>query len=1564
MSISSDDFASISLDADVWQFVAPAGATYDVQANEGDVFLRLETPAGDFNPYGTNNGARVLQNADDTDFVIETKWLTSPEEKYQGHGFLVEQDADTWIRMDVYSDGNQLYAYGGITREGSTKTKFNIALGDGLYPFMQLTRDGDRFTFDVSTDGVSWETAGSFRASLAVSAVGLMSNSSDAAGGYVAEADYFQSDSDPIADEDGMAPPAPPPVVVSDDFSTGLLNPEVWTFVSPAGASSQPDVEGTEAFVELTTPSGDFNPFNTNNGARLMQEAPNEDFILETRWLSIPSQAFQGQGFLIESDAENWLRVDVYSDGTQLYAYGGETIAGVTSTRFNIALSEASPYMQLERVGDDFTFRLSTDGEFWTDIRTFNAVIEVGNVGLMSISTAGSLGYTARADYFQIASDPIVDEDGVVVPPPANTISDDFSAVELDANVWTFTSPEGATFEIGTAGEDSFLQLETPAGDFNPYITNNGVRVTQAAENEDFVLEARWLSSPEERYEGQGFLVEEAPDKWLRVDIYSDGNQLYAYGGFTRNGDTRTKFNVAIGTEPMPYMRLIREDNKFWFELSADGIEWTTIRSFRASLEVSSVGLMSNSSDSSNGYVAKADYFEIDSDPILDEDASVLPENTPPTAIDDAAATILDTPLLLDVLGNDSDADGDVLTVDSVSDPINGSATIDASGAILYTPDAGFTGSDVFTYNVSDGRDTSVASVTVTVTEEEVVESNISADDFSNGAIDPALWTFMAPTGATARIGVRDGDSFLRLDTPEGDFNPYNSNNGARLLQDSEDTDFAIQARWLSEPSQQYQSQGFLVEADANTWLRVDVYSDGSQLYAYGGFTQNGSTQTRFNVALGVDPMPYMQLTREGDRFTYSLSADGVAWNDVGSFNAPMVVSTVGLMSSSSGGALGFVAEADWFQTSASPIADEDGNITPPTGNNPPFAVDDAVTTMTDAPVVVSALQNDSDADGDTLSIQMVADPANGSVVINGDGTLTYTPDAGFSGIDSFDYTVSDGTDTDAATVTVTVSSEPVGNRPPTTVDDVTSTEADTPVVVDVLANDSDLDGDVLVVASTTNPSNGAVVINPNGTITYTPNAGFEGSDSFTYTVSDGEETSVATVSVSIGDPIDVWYGNMQTFGAPGEAQRWVNVLGNVVPTGLVSLTYTLNDGPLRELDLGPDTRRLAEPGDFNVDLDFDELDGSPVDDVITLTATYSDGSVYVEDVVIDFEDGQTWDADYSIDWSTVTDIQDVVQVVDGKWELTGDGLRLTEPGYDRFVLLGDDSWDYYDVRLTLTGHDLYSEDPRGRDGGVFGFGTWWEGHTDDPISGWQPKSGWDPSEWVFYYNDDPSGRFRFFNDGGNYTAKLEEGVEYEFAIRIEQANVIDKLVSLKFWEVGTPEPVDWLLQRVIDVNEPTTSAFALLSHYYDVEFHDVAVTEIKGSDIIRGSDDDELIAGVDPSAVDPGQDEIDVLIGGAGADVFILGDADGAYYDDGTSGSGLSDYGYIWDFVTSLDVIQLYGSAADYVLSQNLSGLPSGTAILLSDNAGGDDELIGVVADVAGLDLNSDHFVFADAIA
>lgn len=187
-----------------------------------------------------------------------------------------------------------------------------------------------------------------------------------------------------------------------------------------------------------------------------------------------------------------------------------------------------------------------------------------------------------------------------------------------------------------------------------------------------------------------------------------------------------------------------------------------------------------------------------------------------------------------------------------------------------------------------------------------------------------------------------------------------------------------------------------------------------------------------------------------------------------------------------------------------------------PAQNSAPTAGNDSATTEENTAVTIPVLSNDSDPDGDSLSITSF-NGVDGNVVNNGNGSITFTPETGFIGTETFTYTVSDGNGgSSTATVSVTVNEAYVENQAPIAVNDsVTLTSKDS-ITIAVLANDSDPEGDTLLLASVTTAAKGTVIKNSDGTITYIPGSRFKNSDSFSYTVSDGEKTATATVSIQL----------------------------------------------------------------------------------------------------------------------------------------------------------------------------------------------------------------------------------------------------------------------------------------------------------------------------------------------------------------------------------------------------------------------------------------------------------------
>jgi ELWxxDGT repeat protein len=289
----------------------------------------------------------------------------------------------------------------------------------------------------------------------------------------------------------------------------------------------------------------------------------------------------------------------------------------------------------------------------------------------------------------------------------------------------------------------------------------------------------------------------------------------------------------------------------------------------------------------------------------------------------------------------------------------------------------------------------------------------------------------------------------------------------------------------------------------------TDVDAENNSLHVQltasnGNLTLNGSNGLTFIWGDGISDA---SMTFVGTLVNINAALNGLSFNPNANFsglaNVAINVNDQGSINSSS------------LQDSAN-IAIQVNSV-----NDIPVVTNESLTTNEDTPLIIRVadlISNDTDIDSDTLTITGFAQPTNGTLIDNGDRTFTYRPKADYFGADSFDYTISDGKGgTSTGTVNLTLNG--VEDAPIAIGERLTINE-DTSLIIraaDLMSNDTDADGDALIFTGITQPTNGQLVDNRDGTYIYTPKANYFGNDSLTYTVSDGKgNTATGTVNLTV----------------------------------------------------------------------------------------------------------------------------------------------------------------------------------------------------------------------------------------------------------------------------------------------------------------------------------------------------------------------------------------------------------------------------------------------------------------
>ncbi len=471
---------------------------------------------------------------------------------------------------------------------------------------------------------------------------------------------------------------------------------------------------------------------------------------------------------------------------------------------------------------------------------------------------------------------------------------------------------------------------------------------------------------------------------------------------------------------------------------------------------------------------------------------TITPVNDAPTADDDAGTTAEGGSVTVNVLNGDTDVEGDALSVTNLSVPANGTAILNADGTVTYTHDGGETISDSFTYTANDGTDDS-APATVNITVTPVNDAPVGVAD-SGATLE----------GGTVTIDLLANDSDAESDplTISGMTLPANG----QLADNGDGTVTYIHngGETVSDSFTYRANDGNLTSDLTTVTITITPVNDLPTADDDAGATAEGGSVI-VNVLDG-------DADAEGSALTVtnlSVPANGTA-----TLNADGTVTYTHNGSETISDSFTYTANDGTADSAVATV-----NITVTPVNDVPQAVADSGTLDEGGSVTIDLLANDSDGENDPLSVTGMTQPAHGQLLDNGDGTITYNHDGGESTSDSFTYTASDGTDASAVT-TVTLTINPVNDAPVANPDSFSVGFNSSNNPLDVLLNDTDAEGSALTINTPLGAtSNGGTVSTDGGTITYTPADGFNGTETFTYSMTDGTANSAdATVTVIVSD--------------------------------------------------------------------------------------------------------------------------------------------------------------------------------------------------------------------------------------------------------------------------------------------------------------------------------------------------------------------------------------------------------------------------------------------------------------
>lgn len=1392
-AVVSDDFSDPSgVLLPHWSTIDPLGdGTFQIQGvGTGDAQLAISVPAGTAHSVWEAgiDAPRVVQSVPDGDFEVHAEFESLVDLRYQSQGFVIEDGAGDFLLFDVFGRSGKNYIFAATISGGVATGRIKVKIGNSpVEPVhLRVARAGDTWTYYYSFDALVWIEAGSFTHAFSVSTVGVFAgNSGPAAPAHTALIDYVFDFANPIIPEDNGL-----------DICGLLLNLTIVGSGSVTVDPDQPAYDCNEPVTLTAVPAPDF-AFNQWSGNASGSTSPlsltmTGDLDITAEFLSLFAAPIISNVQvlpLIDAARISW---DTNEPATSRIDYGPSPayedgfVEDTTLAR--------SHFIELTGLIPNSTVHYSISG---TD------------ADLLTSSTVNASFATLA-----IGAD------------PSGIVSDDFSSGSLGLQ-WTITDPLGdSTVDlIGAGTPDAQLRIAIPAGvEHNAWAgANNAARVMQPTNDVDFEFEVKFESTVSQSFQIQGILIEESPGNYIRFDFFGDAGGMSIFAA-TFIGDAPTiQANQLIPTGTPRWMRVSRVGDQFTLSHSQDGVSFTWAASFPFPMTATSVGVFAATSGTNPpAHTALYDYAFSTVAPVAPEDGfapcnhtltvstvgpgSVVVTPDQPTYDCNELVTLAAQPAGNQVFDSWSgDAGG---FANPLVFPMTGNLSVTATFVPVPAPPL------ITAVGVTPGVDTA----TVTWQTDELATSRVDwgTDPAAKGSFvessSPVTLHALQLTGLAAEtlyhFAVTSVDDTLLSSTSP---------------------DFSFTTLPVGSDPAGIDSDDFSRNnLDTTVWTYADP-GDDSRLRITGVGSSDATLDLELapGVAQAVDGTSdnaprVLQAANNAD-FSLELKLDSAPASDG---------QRQGILVEASGARLRFDLSHDGLGVRVGASSINGGAETPRIDVAGPSA----------GPVYLRVER--------TLGNWTLLHSTNGTSWLN-DGSFQETVVVAAVGVFAANAPSGGGA---APGFTASVDFFQSDADPISGEDASVAPDALPPLVHAIGA--SPTDGSVELQWTTDEPSDSTVlygatpayelgsvsdasVVNDH-VVTVTgllPDTlyhfALRSQDGLAQSTTSGDQPVLTDPPpVGEGPVIEIFYGSIQSFGEIGIPQPWANVLGNVSdPDGVASLTYELNGGAARNLNLGPDSRRLADPGDFNADIALSDLvEGA---NTVLLRAADSLGNTSSRTVVANFTSANSWPENYSIEWNSVSQIQDVAQVVDGRWKIANGTLQNEQLNYDRLVALGDLTWDEYEVEVPLTMHGI---DPGGFNPPsgepAVGIILRWPGHrprdpNEQPYIEFMPLGG---VGWIVF-GGGGSNKLQIFPNSGalandSSLPNFQLGVTYILKFRVEQVVGVGGLYKLKAWQQGTPEP-GWILEKQQTLSDPQAGSAVLVAHHVDADFGDVIVRQL-----------------------------------------------------------------------------------------------------------------------------------------